>query len=84
MPKRNADGGHVRKQRPEYAADFLPDPRLLQYDAEPPGYIHALGPGLEQCYIKQAQHKLLVRMIEGTDGPVPVQVSTTIYVWQRV
>jgi hypothetical protein len=84
MVKRSVRGTHVKTRRPVYAADFLPDVRLKQYESEPPGIIHALGPGLELCYIKQAKQKLVNRMIVGATGPVPVQVSTTIYVWERV
>lgn len=37
-----------------FNAEYLPDPRLAEFEADPPGYIRVLGPLLENCYIKVA------------------------------
>ena len=86
MPKRGASGEELYRfnPRPRYAADFLPDPRLLKFEDEPPGYIHAVGGDLTKCYVKVVVSKTVDVWVEDPSGPVCRPVVHTLYVWKRV
>jgi len=88
MPvKRNARGDEVyaKNPRPKYATDFLPDPWLASYEAEPPGYIRAVRGDLSNCYIKEQVSKPVWGMRPGKYGPERVVTGhKQVYVWTKM
>jgi len=84
MPKRTHIGDEVVHTtiRSQYAADSIPDPWLLQFENEPPGYIHAVKGDLTICYIKRkVSLPVINRSVEG----VLVQTGTrTAYIWEQI